>query len=190
MKPIVFTDLDDTLFQTARKMHAEPDEARLASFALNGSHSYTTPAQAAMVAWLLNTTDMIPVTARTTEALARCRIAFDGPRICANGAVILNADGTPDPVWLAQSQARAQRAAEAMAQMQQHVEGDPRFRSWVAEEFGPGIYFCVTSNGVAQDLDLIDNALTARAGLGFTRHRNDNNLSSLPKGFSKIDAVA
>jgi len=74
--------------------------------------------------------------------------------------------------------------------MQQHGEGDPRFRSWVGEEFGTGIYFCVKANGGAQDLDLIDDALTARAGLGFTRHRNDNNLSYIPKGISKKDAVA
>ena len=54
MRPIFFSDLDDTIFQTARKMKDdEVDHATLASEALNGSHSYMSPPQVLMMDWLL-----------------------------------------------------------------------------------------------------------------------------------------
>ena len=102
-KPIIFSDLDDTIFQTARKMDSLPDPKRLASEALNGSHSYMTESQAMMMDWLLGSTRFIPVTARSTEALSRCAIPFVDYRVCSNGAVILLPDGTADRGWLEKS---------------------------------------------------------------------------------------
>jgi len=74
-RPVLFTDLDDTLFQTARKMAEPVCASRLVAEATNGHHSYMTVSQAAMTAWLLKATCLVPVTARSTEALSRCRIA-------------------------------------------------------------------------------------------------------------------
>lgn len=192
MTPIVFSDLDDTLFQTARKMRAAPSENYLASEALNGKHSYTTEAQDRMIRWLLETTDFVPVTARTTEALARCRIRFKSFRICTHGAVILQASGDPDAAWLARSHKIAMRAAPAMEAMRARVEKSfaGAFRCWIAEEFGMGMYFCVKSNGLIEDLDFLDADVQTIAGDAFTRHRNDNNMSFIPRDISKRAAVA
>lgn len=192
-RPIFFSDLDDTIFQTARKMQPAPDEVRLVSEALNGSHSYMSASQAAMMDWLLATTRFIPVTARSTEALGRCRLPFADHKICANGAVILRPDGTADPDWSDHTRKQAMAAAPTLAALVAFVRDQTapdQYRAWIVEEFGTGYYFCVKSNGYAGALDGIDARLCVLAGPAFTRHRNDNNLSFTPPGISKQQAVA
>ena len=191
-RPIFFSDLDDTIFQTARKMQPAPDPDRLVSEALNGSHSYMSARQAAMMDWLLATTRFIPVTARSTEALARCRLPFADHKICTNGAVILRPDGTPDPDWSERTRKQAVAAApmlDALVAFVRDQTAPDQYRAWIVEEFGTGCYFCVKSNGTADALDGIDERLRGLAGPTFSRHRNDNNLSFTPPGISKQHAV-
>ncbi|KMK68673.1 hypothetical protein [Puniceibacterium sp. IMCC21224] len=191
-RPIVFSDLDDTIFQTARKMRDAPQDDRLASEALNGSHSYMSQSQALMMDWLLGSTRFIPVTARSTEALRRCRVPFTDYQICTNGAVILLPDGTPDPDWFEQTRRQAEAATGALEDLIGFVRTETmpdRYRCWVVEEFGTGFYFCVKSNSDAAALDEIEDGLGAIAGAGLVRHRNDNNLSYTPVGISKRAAV-
>ena len=193
MRPIVFADLDDTLFQTARKMTEEPVEARLASRALNGSHSYMTGAQAHMVDWLLSTTRLIPVTARSTEALDRCTLNFTDYRICSNGAVILAPDGAPDAAWQARTAGIARENAGTLASLTAMVDarnGQGAYRRWIAEEAGVGVYFCVKSNGEAAWLDDLEAELLGQVGEDIVAHRNDNNLSFTPRPLTKSYAVA
>jgi len=191
-KPIIFSDLDDTVFQTVRKMDSLPDPKRLASEALNGSHSYMSASQAMMMDWLLGSTRFIPVTARSTEALSRCTIPFADYRVCSNGAVILLPDGTADRGWLEKSTQQANAAQEIFDAMFDFVAAQSpagRYRCWTVEEFGNGFYFCVKSNEGAQALDDIEEGLGVLAGTRLFRHRNDNNLSFTPAGISKRLAV-
>ncbi|MFU7617224.1 hypothetical protein ACNAPE_28765, partial [Klebsiella pneumoniae] len=101
-KPVVFSDLDDTLFQTRRKM---VDELALEPFrtgALDRSltpRSFMTEEQAMLVDWLLEHADLIPVTARGTEEISRVQIPFRSWAVTTHGAVILRPDGTPDSDW-------------------------------------------------------------------------------------------
>jgi hydroxymethylpyrimidine pyrophosphatase-like HAD family hydrolase len=191
-KPIVFSDLDDTIFQTARKMDSAADPERLASEALNGSHSYMSETQSVMMDWLLGSTRFIPVTARSTEALARCTLRFEDYRVCSNGAVILLPDGTEDHGWLRRSTEQANAAQEIFEAMIGFVAAQRpagRYRCWTVEEFGTGFYFCVKSNEGAQALDDVEEGLCGLAGTRLVRHRNDNNLSFTPAGISKRLAV-
>jgi len=100
-RPMVFVDLDDTLFQTLRK--CPPDEPHehltLAAQATNGAHSMMTRRQKALVDWLIASAETIPVTARSTEAYSRVAIGFQSFAILANGAVILGPDGAADAEW-------------------------------------------------------------------------------------------
>ena len=192
MKPIVFSDLDDTIFQTARKMPNGLDNATLASEALNGSHSYMTPSQQLLMQWLQSTTRFIPVTARSTEALERCKLKFTDYQVCSNGAIILKPDGTPDTQWLEKTTSVAQAAASVLQALMDYVHNHTdagRFRCWIVKEYGCGFYFCVKSNEGAQCLDDIDQRLSQIAGKEMTRHRNDNNLSFTPADISKRHAV-
>lgn len=192
MRPLVFSDLDDTIFQTARKMKEGADDALLASEALNGSHSYMTASQALMMEWLLGSTRFIPVTARSTEALERCKVNFQDYRVCSNGAVILLPDGSPDWSWFDKMKLQAEAASQHLSALLEYVQKNTaqgRYRCWVVEEFGTGFYFCVKSNEGAEQLDEIDSALSSIAGTQLVRHRNDNNLSFTPSSISKRIAV-
>lgn len=190
--PIIFSDLDDTIFQTARKMDGGTEQATLASEALNGSHSYMTSSQSLMMDWLLATTRFIPVTARSTEALERCKLPFKDYQVCSNGAVILMPDGTPDTDWFNKMQHEAKAAAQHLNDLLVFVNSETttgRFRCWIVEEFGTGFYFCVKSNDGANRLDEIEDGLASIAGKRLVRHRNDNNLSYTPATISKRLAV-
>lgn len=192
MRPVFFSDLDDTIFQTARKMQEAPDLERLASEALNGSHSYMSASQALMMKWLLTSTRFIPVTARSSEALGRCRLPFEDYQVCTNGGVILTPSGIPDPDWHAKMKREAEAVAAELENLMSFMSlktTPDRFRYWIVEEFGTGFYFCAKSNGDAQRLDEIDDVLSRIAAPGLVRHRNDNNLSFTPAGISKRYAV-
>lgn len=191
-RPILYTDLDDTLFQTARKMSEPVSETRLAAIATNGHHSYMTETQERMTRWLLETMRVIPVTARSTEALARCRIPFQGWKIAANGAVILSPEGTRDPDWSAHVStlsAKARVGLEALETAVHSNNREGRLRHWIVVEDGLPIYFCVKSNGDEAWLDEIEEPLRSVAGDAFQCHRNGNNLSFTPHGISKLQAV-
>lgn len=192
-RPLVFTDLDDTLFQTARKMNGPPDPDLLAAVATNGHHSYHTLPQDVLTRWLLATARTIPVTARSSEALSRCSPTFEDWRICSNGAVLLTPEGAPDPTWQARTAricAAAASGLEAMMEVARGLDDTGRFRFWLVKEAGRGIYFCLKSNGDAAWIDEAEAPLARAAGSGFTRHRNGNNLSFTPDEISKLAAVA
>lgn len=78
-KPVVLSDLDDTLFQTRRKMvdelALEPFRTGAVDRTLN-PRSFMTEEQSMLVDWLLEQAELIPVTARGTEEISRVRIPF------------------------------------------------------------------------------------------------------------------
>lgn len=72
-KPVVLSDLDDTLFQTRRKMvdelALEPFRTGAVDRTLN-PRSFMTEEQSMLVDWLLEQAELIPVTARGLKKLA------------------------------------------------------------------------------------------------------------------------
>lgn len=103
-KPVVLSDLDDTLFQTRRKMvdelALEPFRTGAVDRTLN-PRSFMTEEQSMLVDWLLEQAELIPVTARGTEEISRVRIPFHSWAITTHGAVILTPEGKPDEEWKA-----------------------------------------------------------------------------------------
>ena len=193
MQPVVFSDLDDTIFQTARKMSVTRQQgATQATHALNGSHSYMSTTQQHLLDWLLQTTRFIPVTARSVDALQRCKIPFTDYRICTNGAIMLKPDNSLDMQWFEAMKVHATAASKRLQELLAYVNSDTAagsFRCWIVQEYDVGFYFCVKSNAEAVQLDEIDQALTDIAGTELVRHRNDNNLSFTPVEISKRNAV-
>lgn len=191
--PIIFSDLDDTIFQTARKMATPPSpDAVPASRALNGSHSYMTHAQEVMFNWLNDTTRFVPVTARSTEALSRCALPFRDYQVASNGAVILDHQGLVDQIWMDRTRGISDGLAGTMSLLQDFVSDrntDDRFRHWIVREEGCDVYYCVKSNGEEAWLDDLQVKLTEISGDLFLVHRNGNNLSLTPRAISKRAAV-
>ncbi|WP_280547505.1 hypothetical protein [Halomonas sp. 11-S5] len=192
-RPVLFTDLDDTLFQTARKITEPVCESHLAAEATNGHHSYMTESQASMTQWLLESTRMVPVTARSTDALSRCRIPFKNWKVAANGAVILNPEDHADSEWsrhITQISKASHTTLETLDALTCSHNTDGRFRHWIVREEGRPVYFCVKSNGEEAWLDDLREPLCSITGEEFLYHRNGNNMSFTPRGISKMAAVA
>lgn len=195
-RPLALVDLDDTLFQTARKMPVGIPR-HPASFDVNGEVSgYQTDMQKHFVEWLLSTTDVVPVTARSAEAFNRVRLDFTGPAICSHGGLILNPDRTVNVDWhavmtgiLSEFQDRLPSLCETALRIGE--EQGVSLRGWVVEEAEQRHYVVVKhNNGSDADLILVLNKLR-EAGLidGMHTHSNGNNLALLPAGLSKRVAV-
>lgn len=99
-KPYTLMDLDDTLFQTQRKIDAwnipttESENLVCATVNKKGEPlSFMSQRQATFFNWLLASTDLIVVTARDRSEIKRVKLPFDSWQVLTHGAVILTSDG-------------------------------------------------------------------------------------------------
>lgn len=195
IRPLVLVDLDDNLFQTARKMSETPQH--IASRDVDGQPSgYMTGMQQQFVAWLLASADVVPVTARSIEAFNRVDIAFTGPAICSNGGVILSAQGVIDTSWhqhmlsvLAPYQQRFHELSKQTLDIGQQL--GLSLRGWVVEEVNTCFYVVTKHNNLTDNslLQVLDEV--RRQGLidDLFVHINGNNLAFMPKTLNKKYAV-
>jgi hypothetical protein len=128
-------------------------------------------------------------------------LPFRGPAIVANGAVILDADGTADTEWQAvivdalAAHRIALNALPALAQAEAARLG-MGIRTWLVEEAGcGGVYHVVKVEPGTPETALHDlaPALYAAVNTGtdtWVRHINGNNLALIPPCLSKAAATA
>ncbi len=194
-KPLVFADLDDTLFQSHRKM-AGRNAARQVAVAANGDPkkaSFMTATQVALFDWLNTTTEVIPVTARSGDAYARVSLPFSSWAVISNGAVILEPDGTVHQPWRARMRAALGDLGVTMTDIltqgrkaaQDHgIDA----RSWIVDEDGMASYVVFKLNEVTEqslrELEALPLPVT-----NWTRHFNAETLAVIPPGSGKAGAV-
>lgn len=113
MTVLAFADLDDTLFQTLRKLPLhEQVNLTPATLSREGQpHSFQTVAQQTLLALLQGSAVVIPVTGRDREAMGRVTLPFASWRVCDHGLTILDASGQPEISW-------ARQVAEKLAPLQ------------------------------------------------------------------------
>lgn len=106
IKPYALMDLDDTLFQTQRKIDAwslptaEPENLVCATVNKQGEPlSFMSQRQATFFNWLLASTELIVVTARDRSEIKRVKLPFDSWQVLTHGAVILTPEGEPLDAW-------------------------------------------------------------------------------------------
>lgn len=191
-RPLILADLDDSLFQTRPKCGDWPEgDLKLMSRLADGSPSgYATPPQQALLGWLAHG-ELVPVTARARDVLARVDIA-QAPAICANGGCILTADGTPDDMWHARLAAEAESGTAPAALYPALIAGldEDAFRHWMVSEDGLDLYLVIKSNhGDVPALTALADTLRPRLPAGWRIHANGNNLAFLPPWLSKRAAV-
>ena len=194
-RALVFVDLDDTLFQTARKMGDEPRYT--ATLDVDGQpNGFMSATQKSFIEWLLATADVVPVTARSVEAYQRVQLPFVHGAVCAHGGVILNADGSQDRDWqarmcneLAHEQSRLHRLSEHTLAI--GAELGFSLRGWVVEEQGLAHYVVTKHNHASDEVLLRVLAEVKARGLldGLYVHGNGNNLAFLPLALQKREAV-
>lgn len=197
--PICLVDLDDTLFQTHRRLNPT-DGFKVATTDRNGQPlAFMTPIQQNFAHWLLNNTLTIPVTARSVEALSRVNFDFKHGAVCSHGGTVLNPDKSVNQEWyahiesiLSDYQPRFKAIIEAIKTMGERIGS---IRTWIVEDQGVSLYLVAKQNtkeNEAHSPDLLPTLLKSidqSLLTGFYFHLNGNNLAIIPEPVSKANAV-
>lgn len=193
--PLVFVDLDDTLFCSRRKTRDEGAEP-IAYSGEGVALSFMTGRQRAFFEWLSRGAVLVPTTGRNAAALGRVRLRFVDHAICSFGGLILGPDGSPESRWRAYIEEQARAALprlgallEAIRKEASRVGLDVRARS-VADD-GLELYLSIKHNAddavaLAALVPFIERHLPEGWRVGL----NDNNLAVLPSFLGKEKAVA
>lgn len=202
-KPIVLADLDDTLFQSWRKLPAgiKASDCRMAYIDDKGQSSgMMTPVQQQMLQWLSSTTELIPVTARSAEQLGRVNIDFPSWKIMTQGAVILDANNQPCLSWEKEVRQSVAPLQPKLIQLCQSI-ADAAVRSGFAikcrviKAYGDvGIYVnvksvCKEEHSLQSFSELCQPFKPLWQELGGWCHENGNNISFFASPISKEAAV-
>ena len=198
IRAIALVDLDDTLFQTLRKCPPDVPHDRLTplGFAKDGSPlSYATPRQMNFLGWLAETTQLVPVTARSLDALRRARIPFRAA-VCAHGGVVLGDGGKIDATWEAKIAEQATAHADELANFADAITRTAHCHSVainarVLTEGQLPLYTIAKHADADADalFAVVDSAVPALPA-GWTDHRNGNNVALMPPYLGKHHAVA
>jgi hydroxymethylpyrimidine pyrophosphatase-like HAD family hydrolase len=197
-RAIVLVDLDDTLFQTLRKRPEDVPESALTVMATARDGSplgFATPRQLGFLQWLSHEALLIPVTARSLDALRRVRIPY-AQAICAHGAVLIDADGRVDPEWSAAIASAAAAWADALSRLADlartaAAEKGVDLQIRIQVEEGVDLYLLMkhpdaNEAALARAVDVV----ARQTPPGWTVHRNGNNAAFLPPFLGKQHAVA
>jgi hypothetical protein len=197
VKPLLLTDLDDTLFQTARKMPENAEKIPVAHGKIGGNMSFMHPWQQDFIDWALASMTVIPVTARGIDSFKRVNLPFQHGAVCVHGAAILQADGALDQDWHSQMQpplaALQTRLTEMLATALQIGETlGLSLRGWLESIEETAAYLVIKSNAAREeDLQRVLHTLRETLDLqGFYPHMNGNNLALLPDFVNKRAAAA
>ena len=199
MNKFLFTDLDDSLFQSREKC---PAGALLqpAAFLKDGAPiSFSTPRQRAFLTLMQGGMTVIPATARNLNAFRRVDIAFDSYAILNYGGVILLPDGTADAGWLDLMRAEMVAVLSGLQEIMAIMDGYAQScgfeaRTRLIEDFDIPFYVVMKdpqkrSARLAQiDREAVAPWIAA-SGKDFSVHRNGNNLAVLPQALNKARAV-
>lgn len=101
MKPLVFTDLDDTIFVNQRKLPAGFSGSFVTAVTDTDDRvSVMTAKQNSFFRWIIHTADVVPITARSYEAFKRIDLDFGHNwKIAGNGSVVINPANEIDRQW-------------------------------------------------------------------------------------------
>ncbi len=213
IKPYALMDLDDTLFQTQRKIDAwdlpttEPESLVCATVNKQDEPlSFMSQRQAIFFNWLLASTELIVVTARDRSEIKRVKLPFDSWQVLTHGAIILTSDGALLSSWQQHMYGKLEPLQDKLNQLSQlfashskseqsHLVFTPHIDSFnngsVDEELT--IYLAI-KHAQKDHQALVDLAeklptLIRDFKQDFYVHVNANNLAILPHAVHKRHAV-
>ncbi len=219
IKPYALMDLDDTLFQTQRKIDAwelpttEPKSLVCSTINKQGEPlSFMSQRQAVFFNWLLASTELIAVTARDRQEIKRVKLPFNSWQVLTHGAIILTPDGELLSTWqqhlydaLAPLQDKLNQLSEVFANHSKEANSQLVFTPH-SDTFNSGkisyngsnkhkltIYLAI-KHGQKDHQVLVDLAnklptLIRDFDQHFYVHVNANNLAILPHAVHKRHAV-
>ncbi len=185
-----FTDLDDTLIQTERKLPKGVKTEVGAHDRQGNPLSYFTRRQQTLLAMLERAeATIIPVTGRNKEALNRATYPFTNYSAVSHGAVVLTPGGTVCPKWSESLNAEGEDWEHALRQANQDVQRwieagklDARTRVIIDQ----GIYAYVSVKGTDAALTSLNPVFRDSA---LRIHLNGRNAALLPPYACKRRAV-
>jgi hydroxymethylpyrimidine pyrophosphatase-like HAD family hydrolase len=198
----LFTDLDDTLFQTLAKCPPGQELAAAAFLADGRANSFSTPRQRALLELLAAQASLIPTTARDLASYQRVSlpISFTSYSIVNFGGLVLKPDGSLDTDWYALMQADMARAKAGLQDITARLDayciqnGLPNRARVITDA---GIEFFALLKDPEKNLsrlNAIEKAVIqpwlSHDGGDFVLHTNGNNHAILPKSLDKSRAVA
>lgn len=201
---IVLVDLDDTLFQTARKCPAAVNASDLTPYgwtAAGEAISFATPPQVALIDWLQESTRLVVVTARSGDALSRTRMDFDLAVVAHGGGIVDHHPNSPPPErrfaadWRAIMSKRVVEAA--LEEVLEHVRSESArlrmgVRASIVGEAGLPLYVVVKHelpDGNDPELHAVCAGPITNLAPGWSAHVNGNNVAIMPPGLGKAFAV-
>jgi hydroxymethylpyrimidine pyrophosphatase-like HAD family hydrolase len=192
MRVVVFSDLDDTLFQSGIKC-ADLTGHTIATKLPDGSKgAYSTPQQQVLTEMLLRHT-VIPVTGRRTESLHRVEIDFKGYKVASHGAIIVDSDNELLPEWQEILRNEVPEWEEPLRKLKDEVEminASEGFglRVRIIKDMGYPCYICV--KGESKFLKILKGHCDKLINItGFVVHINNRNLAFMPPYTSKRRSV-
>ncbi|WP_147199731.1 hypothetical protein [Pantoea sp. CCBC3-3-1] len=200
-KPLALCDLDDTLFQTKRKMLDENGQILYRTGALDRElqpRSFMSEEQSMMVDWLLATAELIPVTARGTEETSRVQIPFSSWKVMTHGAVIANPDGSVNEEWASVVKTALSGMRKKLISYQERLSAqllDSGVNAWCRMNYeydSTPVYFVMKHRDSTRIKELFDfnaNAVKAFDTTDFYIHQNGNNVAWIPNCVQKGLAV-
>jgi hypothetical protein len=195
MSPILFVDLDDTLFHSSRKNAAAPRDP-VAFDRAGGPQSFMTPKQRALYEWLARDAEVVATTGRSTGAYRRVDLRLGGFAICSHGGVILQPDGRPEPRWRERMAAGAAAHRDALLSLLGTARSlaaksgiDARTRTIAEGELD--LYLSIKHCAAdVTELARLAAVLVGHLPSGWRLHLNANNLAALPPYLGKAPAVS
>lgn len=213
IKPYTLMDLDDTLFQTQRKIGAwelptsNVNDLICATVNKQGEPlSFMTQRQASFFNWLLASTELIVVTARDRAEIKRVKLPFNSWQVLTHGAIILTQDGKLESQWQQRMHSELAPLQDKLGQLSQlftqHSSNDNSHLKFTAhsDSFNNGakneklIIYLAIKHAQKDHQALIELAeklpkLIRDFDQDFYVHVNANNLAILPHAVHKRHAV-
>ena len=195
MRAVIFSDLDDTLFQTRRKAGGE-GLVPAASGPDGRDLSFMTPAQAFFVERLLAAGALVPVTARSRSSFARLKIPFSHGAILNFGGTVLAPGGETDGEWMSLVEPQAKKAGELLCgalERAREAASSNSFKARVKIIGDDGLPFYLvakTDPGLeGAELPALKAELMRHYGKDASIHLNGNNLALVPGYLDKRSAA-
>lgn len=189
----LLADVDDNLISGGRE--APVPGAVAVAWDTRGACGFLTPKQKVMLDWFYAGCEVVPTTARSTDAYHRFKLPFRRYAITAFGGTILGANGKPLKSWHNHIATDAAEAKPVLASLNEAVLTEAGRQSIdvrvnLLTDFDIPMFLSVKHNQRNLD-ELAVIAAVIRAGVpqGWTVHLNGNFLAAYPPFLGKEKAV-
>lgn len=206
LKTLFFTDLDDTLVQSAHKI---PEGIEKEPFSKSSNDEYigfSNGYQSHLLQLMNGNGIVIPVTGRNKRALDRCDWTWSSYQVVSHGAIVLNQKGEICKDWLEIISPEVKEAKSVLESIKNQlfkITKSSEFKKLTSEDFnlriiedqGVPTYLCgkqKSNTKVVEALSLEAKNIIESMSLpkGWRLHVNGRNFAILPPYASKARAVA